>query len=81
MIGYIFDEALRIELNRNNKNYWDIYIREINEQLGLCALPLSLKKLENDSSLKKVSVFCIGFQSLKKRPEFNLTVGAVDPLK
>ena len=53
MIGYICDEILKKKLNKNNQNYWDVYIREINDQLGLSAVPLSIKELENNNDLKK----------------------------
>ena len=63
MIGYICDEALRQELNNNNQNYWDVYIGEINEQLGLCAVPLSLQKLEHEDAIKEMAALFIGRQS------------------
>jgi hypothetical protein len=63
MIGYICDEILKKELNINNQNYWDVYIREINDQLGLCAVPLSFEELEDADDLKKLTALFIGCQS------------------
>ena len=63
MIGRICDEALRQELNNNNQNYWDVYIGEINEQLGLCSAPYSLRELEHEGSIGEGTALFIGRQS------------------
>ncbi len=63
MLAYVFDEQLKEELNNNKENYWDVYIREINEQLGLQALTLSCSKLENKENLDKVRTLIVGRQS------------------
>ncbi len=63
MIGYICDEALKQELNNNNRNYWDVYIGEINEQLGLCAAPHALQKFEHEDAIKESTALFVGHQS------------------
>jgi hypothetical protein len=58
--AYIYDADLRIEANRQGKNYWYEYIKEINEQLGLRAEEMSRNSLENAEVLGKVSILFIG---------------------
>jgi hypothetical protein len=60
MTAYIHDDELKRETNKNGKNYWDTYIEEINELLGLRAQVLSLSKLENSNKLNGVRVLIIG---------------------
>lgn len=45
--AYIYDADLRLEANRQGKNYWYEYIREMNEQLGLRAEEMSRHSLED----------------------------------
>jgi hypothetical protein len=47
MIAYAYDEKLHESINRSGKNFWDIYIREINNLLGIGANGLSLHELED----------------------------------
>ncbi|MBM3235054.1 hypothetical protein FJZ31_02020 [Candidatus Poribacteria bacterium] len=58
--AYIYDADLRIEANRQGKNYWYEYIKEINEQLGLRAMEMSRNSLEDSDVLGKVSILFIG---------------------
>ncbi len=45
--AYIHDVELKRKTNKNGKNYWDAYLEEINELLGLRAKALSLRELED----------------------------------
>ncbi|HGE71023.1 TPA: hypothetical protein ENX78_09330, partial [Candidatus Poribacteria bacterium] len=58
--AYVYDLDLQIEANRQKKNYWYKYIKEINEQLGLRAKEISSKSIENKSSLDDIGVLFIG---------------------
>ena len=58
--AYVYDADLRIEANRQGKNYWYEYIKEINEQLGLRAEEMSRNLLEDVEVLGKVSILFIG---------------------
>jgi hypothetical protein len=63
MIAYLCDGSLRQKLNKNNRNYWDVYIREIAEQLGLSVERVSLSQLEDEPYLSKIATLIIGWQS------------------
>jgi hypothetical protein len=58
--AYIYDEQLRNEANRNSKNYWYEYIKEINCQMGLYAEQASICSLEDPSILRKIGALFIG---------------------
>ena len=42
MLAYVCDEGLRQGMNHEKQNYWEIYIREMNELLGVCEVSLPL---------------------------------------
>lgn len=69
MPTYILDENLKRELNHNGRNYWDVYIQEINELLGVRAKRLSLADVENREELQTVKTLLIGQQSGAKPTE------------
>ncbi|MBC8228018.1 hypothetical protein H8E77_00525 [bacterium] len=57
--SYIYDTDLRLEANRQGKNYWYEYIKEVNEQLGLRAEEMSRNLLEDVEVLCEVSILFI----------------------
>lgn len=63
MIAYLCEEGLRRKLNQDGRNYWDVYIREISEQLGLCATPLSQYEIEKGDKLRQTTTLFLGRQS------------------
>lgn len=74
-IAYVYDQALHQALNRKKRNYWDIYFREMNEQLGLRAGRVSLRDLEQPRTLERLATLMIGWQSgaaLNARAKRNL---------
>ena len=58
--AYVYDAELRIQANRNGRNYWYEYIREINEQLGLRSQEIPMSYLEDASLLAGISVLFVG---------------------
>lgn len=58
--AYIYDSDLRLEANEQGKNYWYEYIKEMNEQLGLCPEELSRKSLEDAKAIEDLSLIFIG---------------------
>jgi hypothetical protein len=62
-LGYAYDQQLHEKINRSGMNYWDIYIKEINEQLGLRGEELSLGRLEDKDCLSKITTLIIGRQT------------------
>lgn len=71
ILAYVYDKDLHKRINRSRKNYWDVYIREINEQLGLRGERVSLRQLKDKMYLSKISTLIIGWQS---GAELNSTV-------
>jgi hypothetical protein len=63
MFACTVDENLKNELNKNSKNYWDVYIQEISELLGVRGKVLSLKDLEQPETLKEITTLVIGRQT------------------
>jgi len=63
MLAYICDEKLKQELNKNKQNYWDVYIREINDLLGIRARVLSIRELEDIDRLEGIGTLIIGHDS------------------
>ncbi len=58
--AYAYDSDLRIEANEQGKNYWYEYIKEMNEQLGLCANEISRSSLEDKATLHEMDILFIG---------------------
>jgi len=58
--AYVYDGDLRVEANKNGKNYWYEYIKEMNEQLGLSAKEIPSKSLEDKALLNDVMILFIG---------------------
>ncbi len=58
--AYLVDDTLRAAANARGSNYWDAYLAEISEQLGLCAEPISLPALADPSALARYSALLIG---------------------
>jgi len=58
--AYIYDADLRIKANQQGKNYWYEYVKEINEQLGLCAREIAINSLEDSTLLNDVGILFIG---------------------
>ena len=61
--AYLYDPDLHAELNRSGRNYWDIYIREINEQLGLRADQVSCHDLESLATFEGLRTLIVGWQT------------------
>ncbi len=70
--AYVYDEEFRINTNKQDKNYWYEYIREINEQLGLRAREIPLKLLEDSESLNEISILFIGNFPISDKMRDNL---------
>lgn len=66
MIAYVYDEALQHEINAQRQNYWDIYLQEICNQLGVTAQRLSLTSIEQAENLHGLRTLIIGTQSGEK---------------
>jgi hypothetical protein len=47
--AYVYDADLRFETNQQGRKHWYEYIKEINEQLVLCAQEISINDLLMDS--------------------------------
>ena len=62
-LAYVYDRELHESINRSGENFWEIYIREMNELLGVCAVSLPLAALEDMSKLKEIKTLLIGSQS------------------
>jgi hypothetical protein len=60
MLAYVCDDALRQSLNRRRMNYWDAYIAEICDKLGLQPEPRSLAALESEAGLAGVETLILG---------------------
>ncbi|MGB9595194.1 MAG: hypothetical protein ACPL7B_02835 [Candidatus Poribacteria bacterium] len=58
--AYVYDSDLRIEANKQKKNYWYEYIKEMNEQLGLRAKEIPSKSIENKEFLNDIGILFIG---------------------
>jgi len=58
--AYTYDSELRIDANREGKNYWYKYIKEMNEQLGLRANEMPRSSLKDKSALDEVGILFIG---------------------
>jgi len=58
--AYVYDVDQRIETNKQGKNYWYEYIKEMNEQLGLRANEISSKSLEDKTLLNDIGILFIG---------------------
>lgn len=63
MLAYTYDNNLRKTLNDRRLNYWEAYIQEINEMLGLRAYRFSLQDLEDREKLKDIKTLILGHQS------------------
>lgn len=63
---YILDKDLWKKLNRKEQNYWDVYLGEICNQLGVCAEPAALSELQNMLQSDQVSTIMLGGVSLAK---------------
>ncbi len=63
MLAYVYDETLQKEANRQGRNYWEIYIREILDMLGARGQQLSLTDLEDSQKLNEIKTLILGHQS------------------
>jgi hypothetical protein len=63
VIGYVFDAGLQQRLNADRRNYWDVYLQEIFNQLGVAAQPLTAAQLDEPAFLSKLRVLVVGAQS------------------
>lgn len=58
--AYLSDATLQAAANARGENYWDAYLAEISEQLGLCAQPIDLRTLAAPAALAEYSALLIG---------------------
>jgi hypothetical protein len=58
--GYLCDAGLHAAANERGENYWDIYLGEIAEQMGLPAQPVSLADLGDAGTLARYSALLLG---------------------
>ncbi|MGQ9607820.1 MAG: hypothetical protein ACUVWN_00830 [bacterium] len=72
LIAHVYDPKFRIEANKHGKNYWYEYIKEINEQLGLCAQEISASSLEDINLLSEISVLFIGNVPITDKAKSNI---------
>jgi len=57
LTAFVYEPALRQQANRQGRNYWYEYIREINNQLGLCAQEILPSALSDPGALAGVGFF------------------------
>jgi hypothetical protein len=67
--AYLADNDLRAAANARGENYWDTYLAEISEQLGLCAEPISLDALGDPAVLARFSALLVGEIPLERSSE------------
>ena len=60
LTGYIYDDSLRVEANRNGRNYWYAYLPEIFDEMGLRATELSIRNVEEASALAPFKYLFVG---------------------
>ena len=63
-IGYFDDKAYKEKLNRQGKNYWFEYLKEILCQLGISGKEVSPKILGSEEGIKDIKVLFIGNQNI-----------------
>jgi len=63
MIAYTFDVDLKKNINEREENYWEVYIREIMDLMGVKGDPVSLKDMESPDVMGKYRVLIMGAQS------------------
>ncbi len=71
-VAYIYEPEFRISANKQGKNYWYEYIKEINEQLGLRAQEISMHSLVDINLLNEISVLFIGDMPITDKAKLNL---------
>jgi hypothetical protein len=63
VFGFLLDDGLRAELNGRDQNYWDAYLQDINDHLGLRGSALTLADLEQPACLERLRSVVVGRQS------------------
>ena len=63
MFGFVLDDGLRAALNERAQNYWDVYLQEMNEHLGLRGTALAVADLEQPQCLARLRSVVVGRQS------------------
>lgn len=63
MFGYVLDDKLWEETNRNGRNHWDVYIQEMADWLGLRGAALSLSDLDRGGKLIRLRTLIVGQQA------------------
>lgn len=58
--AYLIDDTLRAAANARGENYWDVYLAELFEQMGLAAEPINLRSLADPSDLARYSALVVG---------------------
>ncbi len=58
--AYLIDDTVRAAANAHGENYWDVYLAELFEQMGLRAEPINLRSLANPADLAFYSALVIG---------------------
>ena len=62
-VGFVLDECLRMQLNSQSINYWDAYIEQMLNLLGLKGKSLPLSDMEDSHSMANLDILIIGDQS------------------
>lgn len=60
LTGYIYEDSLRAEANRNGRNYWYAYLPEIFDEMGLRATELPVEAMAETSTLASYKYLFIG---------------------
>jgi len=58
--AYIYDHEIRAGTNRQGRNYWYEYIKEMNEQMGLRAEEMPISSLGDAGCLGDVGILIVG---------------------
>lgn len=69
MLAYLFDDAQKQAANQNNRNYWDVYLQEICNQLGVTPIVLAPDQLAQAETLAGITVLLLGCESSKALSE------------
>ncbi len=67
--AYLYDAAAHARANRNGRNHWDLYLREILDELGLRADEVGLDLLADAGRLDRYATLLVGGLSAEPLPQ------------